>query len=330
MTELVASGPAAAMTLLAAAFVLVCGANDGGAMLALAVRHREVPPYVLLAVLLTATVLGPTLFGLAVARTFTERLIGSGQARGPLVVFAGVAVALLLVLVLNWRGVPTSTTLAVLGAIAGVAAGIGADTAWATLGVVLLVAGAAPLIGGGLGVLFGVVARRLPTYSRLPAVMRLAHLAAFCGQSLAYAANDGQKIYAVAGVALAAAHDAAGLRPPAWPALVGLAVLFGLGAVASLRRIARGALFGLLPFRPGRLVSAELAAATTVLATGAAGMPVSMTQAMAGGLAGAGASQGVRRVRWQFALPVMAAWLVTLPISLAVGVGVGLLLRAVR
>lgn len=320
---------AVGFVLLAAGFVLVCGANDGGAMLALAVRHREVPPYVVLAVLVAAIVLGPTLFGLTVARTFTERLIDTSDSRGQLIVLSGVVVSLLLVLVLNWRGVPTSTTLAVLGGLAGVAAGVGANTAWGTLGLVLLVAAAAPLVGGALGALFGRIARRLPTYSRLPAAVRLAHLAAFTGQSLAYAANDGQKMFAVAGVALATVHGGTGMRPLTWPVLAALAVLFGLGAVASLRRIARGAVFGLLPVRPLRLVSAELAAAVAVLASGIAGTPVSMTQAMAGGLAGAGASQGMRRVRWQFAMPVLAAWLITLPASLLAGLGAGVLLRMV-
>jgi inorganic phosphate transporter, PiT family len=56
---------------------------------------------------------------------------------------------------------------------------------------------------------------------------------------------------------------------------------------------------------------------------------VSMTQSVAGGLAGAGASQGLRRVRWQFALPLIAAWLVTLPASFAGGLLAGLLLRGV-
>jgi PiT family inorganic phosphate transporter len=314
---------------LAVVFVFVCGANDGGAMLALAVRHREVPPYVMLAVLLVAIMLGPALFGLTVARTFTHRLIDTTGSRGPLIVLAGVAVSLVLVLVLNWRGVPTSTTLAVLGGLAGVAVGIGAGAAWGTLGLVLLVAAVGPLVGGGLGALFGAIARRLPTYSRLPAAVRVAHLAAFLGQSLAYAANDGQKMFGVAGVALAAVHGASGVRPLTGPMLVALAVVFGLGSVASLRRIARGAMFGLLPVRPWRLVSAELAAATAVLAGGVTGSPVSMTQAMAGGLAGAGASQGIRRVRWQFAMPVLAAWIVTLPVSLGAGLAAGTLLRVV-
>ncbi|NUT32734.1 MAG: inorganic phosphate transporter, partial [Hamadaea sp.] len=81
---------------------------------------------------------------------------------------------------------------------------------------------------------------------------------------------------------------------------------------------------GLLPARQWRLVSAELAAAAAVFGSAGVGAPVSMTQSMAAGLVGAGASQGVRRVRWQFARPVLTAWLVTLPAAVGAGYVAGL------
>lgn len=313
--------------LLATGFVFVCGANDGSAMLALALRHRDIPLYGVLTLLLAAIVAGPALFGLTVAHTFTERLVDAGGVDGQLVVLTGVAVALALVLILSWRGVPTSVTLAVLGGLAGVGAGFGAPSAWSTLLIVLTVAAVSPFVGGGLGYLLGLAARRLPTYSHLPTAVRLAHVTAFAGQSLAYAANDGQKMFAVVGVALGTVHGVRGMQPPPLLLLFALAAVFAAGAVFSLRRVSRGATFDLHPSRPWHLVSAELASATAVLGSAGIGVPVSMTQSVAAGLVGAGASQGARRVRWQFALPVLVAWLVTLPSSLLLGWLVGMLMR---
>ena len=66
-------------------------------------------------------------------------------------------------------------------------------------------------------------------------------------------------------------------------------------------------------------MSAELASSVAVLSTASLGMPVSMTQSVAGGLAGTGASEGGRRVRWQFTVPLMTAWLVTLPAGFCAG-----------
>lgn len=52
-----------------------------------------------------------------------------------------------------------------------------------------------------------------------------------------------------------------------------------------------------------------------MIACSALGMPVSMTQAIAGGLIGAGVAQGAGRVRWYAAVKIVIAWLLTLPAS---------------
>ena len=109
-----------------------------------------------------------------------------------------------------------------------------------------------------------------------------------------------------------------------------IAGVFAAGALTSVRRLSRGATFKLSPPRPWQLVSAEVASSAAVLGTAGFGMPVSMTQSVAAGLVGAGASQGTRRVRWQFAVPILTSWLVTLPASFAVAALAGLLLTALR
>ena len=54
-----------------------------------------------------------------------------------------------------------------------------------------------------------------------------------------------------------------------------------------------------------------------VLGTGALGSPVSMTQAIAGGLVGSAIDRGMGSIRWQTAAHLVAAWLVTLPSAFA-------------
>lgn len=318
-----------AFTLIACAFVFVCGANDGGALISLALRHRTISELLVLGLLATAIVLGPSLFGLAVARTFTHGLLMGGAARGELTVLVGALVAVVVVLVLTWRGLPTSMTLAVLGGLAGAGTGLGSPPAWPALLRVLSIGALAPFAGGALGFLLGHLAERFPRLEGMSRLVRLGHLAAFGGQCLAYAANDGQKMFAVGGVALAVAHGTgiAGATHDPLALQAAIALVFTAGAVFSLRRVSRGAGHRLLSARPWQVVSAEVACSAAVLGTAGLGVPVSMTQSVAGGLAGAGASQGLRRVRWQFALPLIAAWVVTLPASLVAGLLAGLPLR---
>ncbi|MDQ3790814.1 MAG: inorganic phosphate transporter, partial [Actinomycetota bacterium] len=61
----------------ATAFVFLCGANDGGALLVVAVAHRARARVAVLLVLGAAVAAAPALFGLAVARTFTDRLFAA-------------------------------------------------------------------------------------------------------------------------------------------------------------------------------------------------------------------------------------------------------------
>ncbi|MFI6227665.1 inorganic phosphate transporter [Micromonospora echinospora] len=311
---------------LAVVFVFVCGANDGGVLLALALRQSPAGAALLLGMLLVAIVAGPALFGLAVARTFTARLVSAEEGGGHLVVAVGVLVAVVLVLVFTWRGVPTSVTLAVVGALGGAGLGLGAVPSWTMLGQVLAVGAAAPLVGGGIGYLLGRLARRVPTTARVATALRLTHLAAYGAQCLAYAANDGQKMFAVAGVAVTAGYGGV----LSLPVLLLVAAVFAVGAVSSVRRLSRGATFHLTPARPWQSVSAEVASSAAVFSTAGFGMPVSMTQSAAAGLAGVCVSQGTRRVRWQFAVPVLTSWVVTLPVSFLGATLVGAVVGTLR
>lgn len=320
---------AAGFLLTAVAFVFVCGANDGGALVALAMRHRAMSASVVLTMLAAAIVIEPAWFGLAVARTFTERLTGGG-GQAQLIVLSGAVVALVLVLVLTWRGIPTSITLAVLGGLAGAGTGLGAPPVWSALGRVLLIGALAPFVGTAVGFGLGRLARRLPATAAMSRLIRITHVAAFGGQCMAYAVNDGQKMFAITGVALAVVHGTTTAAPEAPLGLtLAIAAVFATGAAVSLRRVFRGATAGLLTVRGWQVVSAEFASSVAVLGTAGLGVPVSMTQSMTGGLVGAGASQGMRRVRWQYTMPIMSAWLISLPVSFLAGLVAGLILREV-
>lgn len=280
----------------------------------------------MLGLLVVAVGVGPNLFGLAVARTFTGRLAQGSPDTARLVFLAGAGAAVAVVLVLTWRGVATSLTLAALGGLAGAGVVLGVQPAWGRLGAVLAVGAAAPLVGVAAGWLIGRAVRRVPAVRGMPRLVRCLQLAAYGSQCLAYAANDGQKMFAV--VAVAFAGDA--LMPRPWEAGdVMVAAVFAAGALLGARRVARGATSRLLTTRPWQVMSAEFASSAAVLSTAGMGVPVSMTQSVAGGLVGTGASEGGRRVRWQFTVPLLTAWLVTLPAGFTAGALAGLILKGV-
>ncbi|MEW9555462.1 anion permease [Nonomuraea sp. NPDC050783] len=319
-----------AFALLAALFVLISGANDGATLIGLGLRFPAMPGWVAVALLVTVLFAVPYVLGVAVARTFTERLAGLGTSVGAAVFLTGVVIAVVVVAALTGRGLPTSLTLAVIGGISGAGLGAGVPVSWGSLATVLAIGLCAPVAGLVLGYLLGAAARRVPSYRRMPRLVLAAHLVAYAAQCTAYALNDGQKMIAVASVALDVGRDGLGgvgpvAVPPAWMAV--LVALFLTGSLTSLDRVGGRIGRGLVIARPLHVLSAETAATGAVLGSSALGTPVSMTQSVTAGVVGVAASEGSRRVRWQSVVNMGTAWLVTLPSSLLLGCLAGLGLR---
>ncbi|WP_433217440.1 anion permease [Microtetraspora malaysiensis] len=288
----------------AALFAVVAGMNDGGALLATGHKLPTVRPALGLAVLVAANALVPLLTH-EVARTFVRRLAGpAGQGTTTVAVLAALAV----VLTLTHFGRPTSLTLAVVGGLTGTALGGGMPVDAGAVALVLAVGLAAPFAGA----LAAPVVSRLLTLVTTVRGLRHWHWAGFGLQCLAYAANDGQKMLAVFTLALGVPG-----APPAVTALA--AVLFGAGALYGMPRAGRTLAREIIASRPLHNVAAELGSGVTVIGCAAAGMPVSMTQSVAGGLIGAGLVRGGGRVRWHAAARIALAWLLTLPASAALG-----------
>lgn len=307
---------------LALAFAVVNGVNDGAALVATGLKVSALPPLAATLLLGGALVVAPLLLGTAVATTLANQLVaGQGGVR---VVTVAVVAAMAVVALLTRLGLPTSLTLALIGALAGAGLGLGEPVAWSTVAFVLAIGLAAPLVGGFASWLVSRASRLLPVTDAGRAIRR-AHGAAFGAQCLAYASNDGQKMLAVAAVALGTAQGGVSLP---LPALLGIAALFVAGVAVGLPRVARTLGDGVLPVRPQNAVAAELGSAGSVLASAAVGAPVSMTQAVASGIIGSGISESYRRVRWRSAAQLALAWLVTLPAALLGALAAGALVEA--
>ncbi|WP_245657472.1 inorganic phosphate transporter [Herbidospora mongoliensis] len=304
------------MAVLAGVFAIVSGVNDGGALLGAGLRVPGVRPLVALFVLVAAVAAVPMLTS-RVAATFTTRLASLPGAAGQVAMTVAVVCALVVVLVLSSRGWPTSLTLAIVGGLTGAAVGLGLPVSAGAVGLVLGAGIAAPFVGATVAVL----ASRVVSLGRAQSLPRL-HWGGFAMQCLAYAANDGQKMLAVFLVGLGV-----GGAPPLVCLLV--AALFAVGAVYGLPRAARTLSRQLLPARQLHAVAAGLGSGLSVIGCAAAGAPVSMTQAIAGGFVGAGVADSVRRVRWAATMKIVLAWTLTLPVSGLLGLAAGLMIRGV-
>ncbi|MBA2299877.1 MAG: inorganic phosphate transporter [Chloroflexi bacterium] len=298
-------------------FAIVTGANDGATMVAINLPNPAIRPPAAIAILAAAVVLAPLLVGARVADTLAHGLV-SFQGRGGQGQFLGALVAALgVVFILQRRGLPTSLTLALLGAIVGTGVGLGLEVAWLTVVGVVLIGLVAPLVS----FLAGLLAAWALAYVRVGVNgwtrLRSLGAVAYIFQSLAYATNDGQKMIAV--LAIAAGLGATGQVEVEPLTQLLLGGLFVIGTLAGFERVAGRLGGGILPVRGLHVVASEFGAATSVLGSAALGAPVSMTQAATAALVGAGVSETVWRVRWEHAARIGAAWFVTLPAAALAG-----------
>ncbi len=287
--------------LLVLCFNLLAGFNDGGNLLAtlLPTRLRPVLLWLWLAVIISA---GPLLLGTHVADTITRRIVLPQTLAH---VFEPALIAsLAVVLVSWWQRVPTSMSLALIGAMAGAGAAAGLPVVWsgavrALVGFILTVA-----LGGLLGLLAArsgmALLRRL---RRGLAVSLLLFLTAAL-EGVAYGGNDLEK-------AIGLLHFR-GLR---WEDAILLSVLsFAAGSVVGSWRIARTVGSQILRLRPPEALYTQMATGVSVVLAALTGIPVSTSQTVDASLLGVGSAENPRHVGWGVVRRMAAAWVLT-PVS---------------
>jgi inorganic phosphate transporter, PiT family len=109
--------------------------------------------------------------------------------------------------------------------------------------------------------------------------------------------------------------------------------LGGVGIVAGLATWGKKVIMtvgeDLIALKPSSGFCAELGAATTVLLASSWGLPVSSTHALVGSVVGIGLVQGMGALKWSMVKQIVAAWVVTVPISITLSAGLFLGLRSV-
>jgi PiT family inorganic phosphate transporter len=294
--------------LVALGFAFIVGTNDGAALLAANLTGKAIRPLPGLLALVVALVVVPMLVGTSVADTLATGLVAFDAAEGPRALLVAVSVTIGLIYISSRLGLPTSVTQALTGAMIGAGIGAGLHVDLEAFGRVVLSLALVPLVAGIASLLVTAALVRLRVRGDLPEYLRRLHIGSYLISTIAYAANDGQKMLAVLAIALGTSPTALG------PAnLAALAACFAAGAIFGLRRLA--ARFGrLLPGRPLNAIVAGYAAGLSVLASALVGAPVSMSHATTAGLIGsATVIETYRRVRWEQVVRIGMTWLTTMP-----------------
>jgi PiT family inorganic phosphate transporter len=314
----------------ALAFAVTNGLHDAANSIATLVSTRAARPGPAILLASIGNILGPILFGTAVASTIAG-VVTVGPDETVRVLGAALTGAVGWNLVTWRRGLPSSSGHALLGGLVGAALVEGGTDAvhWGgfdglrpsgVIGVAVVLA-LAPIAGLLAAYLVEHVLRRGAARStrHVRGPVRAAQWVTSGGLALAHGANDAQKAVGVIATMLVAAGDSTTLQAPQWVAVAcGAALTIGtaFGGWPIVRTIGRR----IIRLRPIDGLASQTSSALVLFGATVVGAPVSTTEVVASSVVGVGGGRRRwRHVRWAVVRAMVLAWLITVPVCATLG-----------
>lgn len=306
------------IVLVALTFDFLNGFHDAANSIATVVSTRVLSPRIAVIWAAFFNFVAAFTFGTAVAATMGKGMIRL-EAVNLYVILAGLIGAIFWDLITWYLGIPVSSSHALVGGYAGAAvakAGWGAiiPGGWTkTLIFIVLSPLIGFILGGGLMIGVSWAFRRMAPL-RVDRYFRKLQLASAAAYSFGHGTNDAQKTMGIVSGTLFTAGVLDHFYIPFWVVLMAHAAI-GIGTLAGGWRIVKTMGMRITKLKPVGGFCAETAAATSLLGTALAGIPVSTTHTIAGGIMGVGSVQRLSAVRWGIARTIVWAWILTIPVA---------------
>jgi PiT family inorganic phosphate transporter len=317
---------------LAVVFDFINGFHDTANAVATVISTRVMRPWV---AIVMAAVLN---FAGAMAGTEVAKTVGSGIV-GSSVPLGAISAALVAAIVWNlftwYRGIPSSSSHALVGSLlgAGVATlGVSAvhwSVLWSKVALPLLIS---PVVGFLVALwlmrllvrLFGSVAP-----SRVGPIFRRSQIVSAAFMAFSHGSNDAQKTMGIITLALVSGGFLASFQVPTWVIALSAVAMAG-GTFAGGRRIIHTLGNRIATLQPIHGFAAETTAAAVIQLASRLGFPLSTTHVISASILGVGASKRFNAVRWAVATTMVNAWVLTIPVTAVLGYLAAMAVRALH
>ena len=304
-------------------FDFINGLHDAANSIATVVSTRVLPPKVAVAWAAGFNFIAFLFFGLHVARTIGTGIV-SPSVMDPAVILSALAGAILWNLFTWWLGLPSSSSHALIGGIAG--AGI-AKAGFSAIVVAGFTKASAAIVLSPLGgfvlaliivILASWLLRRTPPFAVDRRFRRLQLLSASL-YSLGHGGNDAQKTMGIISVLLfTQGLLGPSFHVPLWVILASQTAM-GLGTLFGGWRIVHTLGSKITDLKPFQGFCAETAGSISLFTATWLGIPVSTTHTITGAIVGVGMARRASAVRWGLAGNIVWAWIFTIPAAGLIG-----------
>ncbi len=311
----------AILLICALSFGLLTGFHNSANIVATPIASRAIRPRLVLMLAAVGCFIGPFLFGVAVAQTIATGITDPQNISLP-VVIAGTLAAVLWGIFTWWRGIPSSSSHALIGGLVG-AVIISSGTQAIELSGLIRV-GLALLLSPLIGLVAGYLMMKATVFlargasPNINSFFKGSQLFSAFGLALSFGTNDAQKIIGIITMGLVATGIVDTFVVPNWVIAVS-ALSVAAGVAIGGRKLITTLGFRIVRIRPVHGFVSQVSAGLVVLAASYSGGPVSTTQVITATVMGAGSAERVSMVRWLVAYEMLLAWVFTIPASCLMG-----------
>lgn len=303
----------------ALAFDFINGFHDTANAIATSVSTRALKPRTAVLMAAVMNFLGAIAFT-GVAKAITKDIVDPfALQNGSVVILAALISAIIWNLVTWYFGIPSSSSHAIIGSIAGAAiaaagfAVLNYDGFLKIIQALILSPFIAIAVGFIMMSIFKVVFKNFPLY-RTNKGFRTVQIFTAAIQAFTHGTNDAQKAMGIITMALIAAGWQATDDVQGWVRFA-CALAMGLGTSIGGYKIIKTVGGKIMKIRPVNGIAADISSASIIFGATLIHLPVSTTHVISSAIMGVGAAQRVKGVKWGVARKIVLTWVITLPIS---------------
>jgi len=307
-----------AVVIVALAFDYTNGFHDAANAIATSISTRALTPRVALTMAAVMNFVGAFL-GQQVAHTVSEVISPPSGSHGLVIVLAGLLGAIAWNLVTWWLGLPSSSSHAMIGGLAGAALAAGTVVNWHTVvEKVLIPMVVSPVVafvlaGAAMLAIMWLFRRAHPSPTNRG--FKMAQTISAAAMALGHGLQDAQKTMGVIFLALlAGGHVAPGDPLPIW-VIAAAAAAISAGTWSGGWRIMRTLGRRIIDLDPPRGFAAEAVSAAVLYGAAHFQAPISTTHTITSAVMGVGATKRITAVRWGVARSIATAWVLTFPMA---------------
>ena len=306
----------------ALAFDFINGFHDTANSIATAVSTKALKPKHAIIMAECMNFIGAMTFT-GVAKTITKGIVNPFDlTNGSLVILAALIAAIIWNLVTWYYGIPSSSSHAIIGSIAGAAI---ASSGFASLnytGFIKIIQALilSPIIAFIVGyIVYSIFKFFFRDLNLTKTNRRFRYFQIFTAalQSYTHGTNDAQKAMGIITMALLANNYVTTDEVPFWVQFA-CAAAMGLGTSVGGWRIIKTVGGNIMKIRPVNGVAADLTGAMIIFGSTLIHLPVSTTHVISSSILGVGSSHRLKGVKWGTAQRMLITWVITLPISASI------------